>query len=45
MEKEELNSTEQTTDRINGIIVGAIVIVALVGFILLLRRRKNSCCE
>lgn len=45
MEKEELNSTEQTTGRINGIIVGAIVIVALVGFILLLRRRKKSCCE
>lgn len=45
MEKEELNRTERVTGKINGIIVGVIVIVALVGFILLIRRRKKSCCE
>ena len=45
MEKEELNRTERVTGKINGIIVGVIVIVALVGFTLLIRRRKKSCCE
>ncbi len=41
MQKEELNSTEHTTSRINGVIVGVIVVLALVGVVLLIRRRKK----
>ena len=42
MKREDLNSAETTTNRINGLIVAAVVAVAIVGLVLLIRgRRKN----
>ncbi|MDE6115896.1 MAG: hypothetical protein K2G33_00110, partial [Duncaniella sp.] len=45
MQKEELNSTEHTTGRVNGAIVGAIVAAVLILFIVLLRRRRKNITE
>ncbi len=42
MRKEELNSTETETNYVNGIIVAAVVAVVLVGFVVLIRRRKKN---
>ena len=41
MQKEELNNTEKTRSRINGVIVGIAVAVVLVMVVLLRRRKKN----
>ena len=45
MQKEELNQTEQTTNRVNGLVVGAIVVVALIIVIILMRRRRKNNAE
>ena len=45
MQKEELNNTEKTTSRINGVIVGIAVAVVLVIVAVLLRRRKKQQAE
>lgn len=45
MQKEELNNTEKTTSRINGVIVGIAVAVVLVIVGVLLRRRKKQQAE
>lgn len=42
MKKEELNTTEQITNHVNGIIVGVIVIAALVGLGVLVRHRRKN---
>lgn len=42
MQKEELNTTDQITSHINGIIVGVVVVIALIGVVILLRRRKKN---
>lgn len=45
MQKEELNNTEKTTSRINGVIVGIFVVVVLIVVAVILRRRKNQQAE
>ena len=46
MKREEVNSTDTEVNRINGILVGAGVIVAIAVFVAVIRRRrKNSMTE
>lgn len=42
MKREDLNSAETTTNRINGLIVAAVVAVAIAGLVLLIRRRRKN---
>ncbi len=42
LQKEELDKTGKTTSRINGVIVGAVVVIALVLMAIFIRRRKKS---
>ena len=42
MKREEMNPTETVTNHINGIIVGAVVLLLLIGLALLVRRRKKN---
>ena len=42
MQKEELNAMDKITSHINGIIVGAVVLIALVLMVFFIRRRKNN---
>ena len=42
MQKEELNQTQTTTNRINGILVGAGVVIVLCVFALIIRRRRRK---
>ena len=42
MKREELNKTDSKTNRVNGAIVALAVILALGGFIVLIRRRKRK---
>ncbi len=42
MQKEELNAMDKITSHINGIIVGAVVLIALVLMVFFIRRRKKQ---
>ena len=42
MKHEELTDSQRTTNRINGIIVACVVVAALAGLVILIRRRKNG---
>ena len=42
MRKEELNSTDSVTSRVNGALVAGIVIIALLVVFLVIRRRRKS---
>lgn len=42
MQKEELNSSESVTSRVNGMIVGVIVAVAIVALVFFMRRRRKE---
>ena len=41
MQKEELNSTEQTVSRVNGVVVAVIVIVVVIAAVVILKRRNK----
>ena len=45
MKRDELNTTETTTNRVSGIIVGVLVAVALAGLLMLIRRRRKNSAE
>lgn len=42
MKRDELNATETTVNRINGVLVGIAVLVAVIGLVFLIRRRRNK---
>ncbi len=42
MKHEELNDSQRTTNRINGIIVACVVVAALAGLVILIRRRRKN---
>lgn len=42
MKQEELNDSQRTTNRINGIIVACVVVAALAGLVILIRRRRKN---
>lgn len=42
MKREELNRTETETHRINGMVVAAVVVVAVIGLAVLIRRRRKN---
>ncbi len=42
MKKDELNRTETSVNRVNGIIVVIVVLAVLVGLVVLIRRRRNN---
>ena len=42
MKHEELNDSQRITNRINGIIVACVVVAALAGLVILIRRRRKN---